>query len=39
MERENKSKAFEKALSTYDKTIKKAEKELINSHTIIEKEL
>lgn len=39
IEREDKSKVFEKALSTYDKTIKKAEKELINSHTIIEKEL
>ena len=38
-EREKKSKAFEKALSNYDKTIKKAELELINSHGVIENEL
>jgi len=38
-DREEKSKIFEKALTTYDKTIKKAEKELVNSHFEIEKEL
>ena len=38
-EREKKSKVFEEALSAYNKTIKKAENELVNSHTIIENEL
>jgi type I restriction enzyme M protein len=37
--REEKSKAFQKALEHYDKVIKKAKRDLVNSHVEIERDL